>query len=77
MASITLDEAKAHLSAWMAADLAVASGQSYTYTLDGVTRSLTRANAAEIRSSVNYWRREVATLNGSTRRRVSFGVPTR
>lgn len=51
MAAITLAQAEQHLSEWMAADSAVATGQSYT--IGG--RSLNRANAREIRENITYW----------------------
>lgn len=58
MASWTLAEAQAHLDAWLAADLALASGQ--TASVGGVT--LTRADAASVAKSIAYWRREVERL---------------
>lgn len=48
---ITLTVIQQHLSAWLAASLAVSEGQNYA--ING--RSLTRANAAEIRQQINYW----------------------
>ena len=58
MAGITLTDAQTHLDEWMAADIAVAKGQSYT--IGG--RSLTRANAAEIRANIDYWDGKVTRL---------------
>jgi len=58
MAGITLAQAQAKLTAWMAADAAVASGQSYT--IGG--RSLTRAQSAEIRNNIDYWEAKVKKL---------------
>ena len=55
MAGITLAQAEAKLSLWMEADDAVAKGQSYT--IGG--RSLSRANAAEIRSNIDFWEAKV------------------
>jgi hypothetical protein len=51
MAGITLAQAEAKLAEWLAADTAVAAGQSYT--IGG--RSLSRANAREIRENITYW----------------------
>ena len=48
--------ARNHLDAWLAADLAVAGGQSYT--IGG--RSLTRANSEEIRQQVQYWTQQLS-----------------
>jgi hypothetical protein len=59
MAGITLADAEAQLAAWLAASTAVANGQSYT--IEG--RSLTRADAAEIRRSLDYWDQKVQTLS--------------
>lgn len=59
MAGITLAQAETQLAAWLAADTAVASGQSYTIG----SRSLTRANAKEIRENITYWNAQVERLN--------------
>lgn len=49
--AMTSATAQTHLDAWLAADLAVSTGQAYS--IGG--RSLTRANAAEIREQLTYW----------------------
>lgn len=54
--SINLNTAQTALKAWVAADLAVARGQSYS--MNG--RSLTLANTREIREQILYWERRVA-----------------
>ena len=59
MAGITLAQAEAQLTAWIAASTAVASNQSYTIS----GRTLTRANAKEIRESVEFWDRKVKRLS--------------
>lgn len=51
MAGITLAQAQAQLALWLAADAAVASGQSYAMG----EKSLTLANAGEIRKNIDYW----------------------
>ena len=56
--ALTLMQAQTALDAWIAADLAVARGQSYS--MNG--RSLTLANTREIREQIQYWERRVATL---------------
>lgn len=73
MAGITLAQAEAKLAEWMAADTAVAGGQSYM--IGG--RSLTRANAAEIRKNIDYWNGHVERLSRGSRggARVRYGVP--
>lgn len=62
MAGITLDQAEAQLAVWLAADSAVASGQSYTIGI----RSLTRANAKEISEKIDYWENKVQKLSSGT-----------
>lgn len=59
MAGITLAQAEAQLAIWLAADAAVASGQSYTIG----NRSLTRANASEISKKIEYWDKKVRQLS--------------
>lgn len=63
MPGLTLVQAEAHLAAWLAADTAVASGQSYTIG----SRSLTRANASEIRENIDYWQTKVNQLSNGGR----------
>ena len=58
MAGITLDQAQAQLTLWLAADSAVASGQSYSIG----DRHLTRANATEITKKIDYWDMQVQRL---------------
>lgn len=73
MASWTLQEARNMLNMWIEAEKAVATSQSYTIG----SRSLTRANLAEIRKSIEYWRNEVAALEhgNSNGRRVVRVIP--
>ena len=56
--ALTLTQAQTALDAWIAADLAVTKGQSYT--MNG--RSLTLANVKEIREQIQYWERRVAAF---------------
>jgi len=58
MAGITLTQAQAHLDSWLAADTAVAQGQSYAIGI----RTLTRAQAREIRENIEHWDRQVKRL---------------
>ena len=60
---ITLADARAQLAIWLAADAAVATGQSYRYSTGGSDRQLTRANAKEITDKINYWQTMVTRLN--------------
>lgn len=66
-----LEEARIHLEAWKAADLAVASGKSYRIG----SRQLQRADVSEIRGQINYWQKKVNKLSGVRRRKVYYGVP--
>ena len=54
----TLEDAKQNLAMWLAAERAVATGQSYRIG----TRSLTRASLKEITERIRFWRGEVARL---------------
>jgi hypothetical protein len=58
MAGYTLLQAQTQLDAWMAASLAVVSGQRYM--ING--RELWRVNAAEIRQQIDYWNQQVTLL---------------
>ncbi len=58
MAGLTLTQAEQHLNEWLACDSAVAKGQAYS--LGG--RTLTRADAREIRENIRYWQQMVKQL---------------
>ena len=58
MARTTLAQAESQLALWVAASSAVATGQSYTIG----NRSLTRANAKEIRENIVFWNKQVKRL---------------
>lgn len=60
MAGITLAQAEAKLSEWMAADTAVSTGNQ-AYTMAG--RSFTRADAREIRENITFWDAQVKRLS--------------
>lgn len=62
MSGITLSQAQTQLDAWIAADAAVATGQSYEIA----GRKLTRANAGEITAKIDYWNAKVVQLSNST-----------
>jgi len=59
MAGITLAQAEAQLAIWLAADTAVATGQSYSVS----GRALTRADAREIRENIKFWDGQVKRLS--------------
>lgn len=62
MAAITLAQAQAHLDAWLAASLAVASAQSYEIA----GRRLTRADADKIQAQIVYWTAQVSLLTSAS-----------
>lgn len=62
MAGITLADAEAQLALWLAASTAVASKQSYSIG----TRSLTLADAGEIREQIAFWNAQICKLDRST-----------
>ena len=69
---ISIEEARSTLKMWIDAERAVATGQSYKIG----TRSLTRANLADIRESIQFWRREIDRLEAKRiGARVFRGVP--
>lgn len=70
MATITLKTAQNHLDAWLEAELACTTGQSYTIG----SRTLNRANLAEIRQSIRYWQGMVTKLENQERRGGRNGV---
>lgn len=51
MPGITLETAQRHLDAWLEAELTCTTNQSYTIG----SRTLTRADLAEIRNTIKYW----------------------
>lgn len=72
MSAWTLETAQKHLAAWLDAELAVTTGQEYRIG----TRSVSRANLAEIRQQVLFWRREVENLSSKRGpRRVMRVIP--
>lgn len=62
--------ATTHLDAWLAADLAVAKGQSYS--IQG--RSLSRVDAETIKAQIAYWQGIINSLNAEAAGNVSPGI---
>lgn len=58
MAGITLAQAQAQLDAYLAAETAVLSGQSYEIA----GRKLTRANLGDIQTGITLWNQRVQAL---------------
>jgi hypothetical protein len=63
MAGITLAQATAQLTAWLAASTAVSAGQSYSMG----ARMLTLANLAEILKAIEFWDAKVQEKSRSGR----------
>lgn len=76
MAGITLALAEAQLAMWLAADEAVAKGQSYSVSGSSGSRTVTRADAATITEKINFWDRKVQQLQAGSSggSRVRHGV---
>jgi hypothetical protein len=71
MAGITLAQAEAKLTAYLAAEDAVLTGQAYT--IGG--RSMTRADLAQIRAGIAAWEQRVIRLTGQGGIRTRGAVP--
>ena len=70
-----IEIARHHLNAWLEAELELTTHQSYKIG----SRSLTKANLAEIRKQIEYWNDQVARLENIGKRggrnRVFRAVP--
>ena len=70
-----IEIARYHLNAWLEAELEVTTHQSYKIG----SRSLTRADLAEIRKQIEFWQNRVAKLENAEKRggrnRVLRAVP--
>jgi hypothetical protein len=70
--AITAQQAQTQLDIWIAADTKVAKGQSYSIG----SRSLTRADAAEITQKIEYWSAKLGQADGSSSRGTYYGDPS-
>ena len=66
----TVEECRKHLQSWLDADFALAIGKSYQIG----TQNLTRANAAEVRERIEYWKKQLELGQNGGRRRKIYGV---
>ncbi len=66
----TVEECRKHLQSWLDADFALATGKSYQIG----TQNLTRANAAEVRERIEYWKKQLELGQNGGRRRKIYGV---
>jgi hypothetical protein len=71
MPEITVATAQGMLDKYLAAEVAVLKGQSYTIG----TRSLTRANLSTIVKERKYWQQMLANLQGGGSMRVRRFLP--
>lgn len=62
---LDLATAQAHLETWLAAETAVAKGQSYAIG----NRQMRRADLAEIRASIEFWDAKVQQLTANNGQR--------
>ncbi|MEC0269069.1 DUF6148 family protein [Paenibacillus anseongense] len=70
--AITQEQAQTQLDAWIAASLAVSTGQSYKIG----SRELVRANISEIQKQIIFWQNQVSkAASGRTGARVMAAVP--
>lgn len=60
MAGITVERATEMLELWLKAEEALATSQSYTIQTDGSSRTLTRADLADVGKRVSYWQGKLA-----------------
>ncbi|MDH3906669.1 MAG: DUF6148 family protein [Gammaproteobacteria bacterium] len=65
-------DAQARLQVWLDAEEAVASGQAYAIG----SRSLTRANLADIRAQITYWQGQVRAFQAVALGAGSPGIRT-
>ena len=73
--AFTVIQCNERLQIWLEAEVAIATGQSYTID----NRRLDRANLAQVREQIKFWQRELtkaeATAKGRSRRRTMRIVP--
>lgn len=62
MPGLTTAQAEQQLDSWLKANLAVSQGQSYTIATESGSRTLTRANAAEILKQIQFWDHQLKRL---------------
>ena len=76
MAGITSVQAETNLTKWLAASEAVAAGQSFSYSSGTTSRQLTRADAAEIQSMIEFWDSQCKRLSRGSGTVMRQGVPS-
>jgi hypothetical protein len=66
MAGITIEHAQAQLDAWLAASIAIASGQEYEIDTGAGRRKLRRADLNAVQAQIKFWDQQVKELTPST-----------
>lgn len=61
MPGITVERAQQMLDLWLQAEEALSTSQSYTIETDGSSRTLTRADLADVGKRVSYWQGKLAS----------------
>lgn len=69
-----LQNAQEMYDLWKNAYIALASGQEYSISTGGSSRTLKRGDIETVRKQMEYWEQRVSDLQGGTRRR-KFIVP--
>lgn len=75
MPGITLEQAEARLTAYMAAEEAVLAGQSYKLNAGGVEREVRKADLAAIQAGVSLWQSRVNRLSRTSGIRTAQVIP--
>ena len=77
--SVDLSTAQTYLSTWTAAQVGLASNESYTLTFpNGTSRTVTRTDEQTIRNQIAYWHRVIQALDAKGRGAVeTFGSTPR
>ncbi len=77
MAAVSQSSAQTYLDTWVAAQNALAGASSYTFSFpNGQTRTVTRADAGEIRDQIAYWHRVANALAAKSQGLSNPGVRT-
>ena len=63
MSAITFSKASEMLSLWLEAEKNITTAQSYKLDTGGSARTLTRADLAEVRKSIDYWEAKCNALD--------------
>lgn len=73
--AITLEQAQARLQAYLDAEEAVLTGQSYRMDMGGSSRQLTRADLSSIQKGIELWQARVNQRSRTGGLRVAEVIP--